>query len=311
MNNRNTVSFGVRLIALIVGIASALLFLPYHRWVANNVFGEKSQTYTIENNPEQFGPAYPAYWVTEDYWVGESCPVTSEIKAEAEKVLAPLDSDHISQTVVFCMPTGTVSQPDVWAKRFSKYYGVGLLEGPRKDNGIVWLLQYDEAGKVQVAYAVGDGLEKLDPYELVTVKIAVESSFVPGASQAENLALAIMSAANSYNQIARSSYQPFEPTTTQFGGPITKSEDDASAQLIVWAIVVVIWLTLLTEPFLAFFVVLFGARWAWQIMDWPLELAMAFINAKSSGSSTNYGSTPGHSSGKSLGGSTNTTRINK
>lgn len=308
---RNNVTCGIRAIALVVGIVSALLFLPYHRWASENVFGggstEQGQTYTVENNPEGVGPAFPAYWETQDYWVAEGCPVSNGVKAEAEKVLAVLDADNISKTAIVCMPQGSVSVPGEWAKRFSKYYTIGNADGPRKDNGFVWLILYDEAGKTEIHMAIGDGMQKLGAYELGNVMRAGQDSFNPSLSQEDNVANAIMTITRTYDSTARANIEPFEPTTPLYGGPIEQSSEDVEAQVIIWIICGVIWLTLLSEPILAIFVVLFGASWAWHLMDWPFELLMAWANSKSTGNSRG-GTSESGSSGKTTGGSTRTTR---
>lgn len=320
MYETRKVTCGIRAISLFVGIVCALLFLPYHNWLVGLITAPNlpaGQTYTVEDNPSGVGPAYPAYWVTQDYWVAEGCPVSDSVKDGAEKILAPLDGDNISKTAIFCMPMGSVSVPGEYAKRFSKYYGIGNSEGDRKDNGFVWLVLYDDSGRTEIHYAVGDGLGKLGSHELGNIKRAAEGSYKAELSQTENIANAIFTVASNYNQTARANYEPWNPTPPAYGGPIEQQSDDSGiVYLCLGLFALLIWLTLISEPLLSVAVWLFGSYGAWEFMAWPLYVLKFMVEASansssSSSSSRRGGGSSGSSStgsGKSTGGSTGTTR---
>lgn len=316
MYGTRQVTCGLRVWAFVIGAICASLFFPYHNWLVGLVTSSgqpAAQTYTVESNPAGVGPAFPAYWATQDYWVAEGCPVSDSVKADAEEILATLDADNISKTAIFCMPSGSVSVPGEYAKRFSKYYGIGNSDGERKDNGFVWLVLYDEAGKTEVHYAVGDGLGKFGSHELGDIKRAAESSYNPDLSQTDNLANAILTISGTYSQMARANYEPWNSSAPVYGGPIESSDDgSASGFICLGLLALFFWLIFATEPIISIFVWMFGSYGAWEAMGWPLYVlkffAEASANSSRSGRSSGSSGSGSRSSGKSLGGSTGSTR---
>lgn len=313
-----SVPCGIRFVALIIGVVCALLFVPFTSWIwqqMSTANAPKAQSYTVENDPSGVGPAYPAYWVTQDYWVAEGCPVSDAIKAEAEKFLAPLDADNIAKTAVVCMQKGTVAVPGEWAKRFGKYYHLGNPDGERKDNGFVWLVLYDDTGKTEVHYAVGDGImNKLGSNELGNVKRAAEAAYDPASTQGDNVANSILNLSASWAKVARANYEPWNPATPKYGGPITKSSDNnnGGSVLCLGLLGLFVWLVLLSEPILALGVVIFGSYSAWQFMSWPLQLLKIWAESRGNGNTGTYhgsdSDTHSSDSGKSTGGGGDFTR---
>ena len=256
---------------------------------------EESPQYTYESSPLGGPDEYPPYWVRENYWVAEGCPVNQTIKESAESILEPLNADHIAQAGIVCMPNEGFTNPGVWADRFATYHGFGEADGdPREDNGMLWLILYGE-NSIEVHYAIGDGLPAITAISL--------GSIVRDAEQATSVSQAVEIISIEFDQVAREKYQPLNPVEPSFGGQIEKSSEIE----ISWVKLILTGYILL-QPF-AFLMAAAGLVSLFDSIFWPLKLGLLFLESSSSGSFSasggSFSSRDSSSSGgshKSLGG---------
>ena len=268
------------------------------------VLSNTSPKYTSENSPAGIGPDYPDYWINEDYWVAEGCPVSRAVKESAEKILAPLDADNIAKVAVVCMPDKGFVNPGIWADRFGTFYKIGLANGPRKNNGMVWLLIYNERKELEsIHYAIGDGLPFTTAGELGPV--------MHNAQQDKDLGSAILALSSGFDSVARADYEPWDSRKPEYGGPIDSEDDSGSSSflLVVLCLGFLAFLgavTIVTEPLLGVATFVLGSSATLNLMAWPLYVIyyvlqiVAYDSGKSGGAVGRIGGKLG--SGKSAGG---------
>lgn len=263
--------------------------------------------YTTDNEPVG-GPAYPvpATKVIR-YWI-HNCPVTKDTVVEVDKVLEDLNAAHIAQTIFLCMNKSDITQPVPYAERFLRYMGLGMASGARKNNGVVFLISYDEKSKeVRVNYAVGLGLPALTAPDFGnTAREALSGSSFNVTTKYEDLDVTIKALAQAYDKNVRAKYQPFEPTEPKYGSDPVEEEKNGQYNWIIYLVWLYYFLLGSMVGSLLSICAIFSGRRVWLIswlrfFFWPLEL---MANYRGGGVSTTSGTSYSSNNNSDNGGHT-------
>ncbi len=269
------------LTVLVICLASWLNVSSVNRYFGDQI--NPKPKYTVEDAPFTGDPDYPVLVNKQvNYWI-VNCSVSEATTVEVDRVLENLNADHIAQTMILCL-NQTVSQPTSYAMRFLRYMGLGLPDGQRKDNGLVFLVLQSK-DKLDVHYAVGLGLPALTAQGLSPLNRVGEDTF----AETKSLDKAVLSMASSLDTYARAKYQPLNPVAPQYGAVAQQSSDELPPGTIWLGLAILFWLILVTETLFSFGA-LFGSHKSYSLMSWPLYLVRwsleLALTAKFSGSSS-------------------------
>lgn len=259
--------------------------------------------YTVETRPLDSQPQFPVPVSKKiNYWI-VNCSVSDATTKEVDRVLENLNADRIAQTIVLCIPSA-VPQPTAYAERFLRYMGLGMPDGDRKNNGLVFLVLQD-GEKLDVHYAVGLGLPALTAQGLTPINRIGEDTY----QKTKSLDDSVLAIAADLEIYARSKYQPSNPVQPVYGSTPQKSEEYPIG--LLWAILgIFAALVLVTETFFSIGALL-GSETSYYRMSWPLKLLFFVIrNWPTSGSSASRSTYSSPSSGHSGAGGGGTVRGN-
>lgn len=309
------VRIGDRFKALVILLICGFLFFPVLNWGKAELAALPKQrflTYTSQNSPPNDDADYPVQIKdgkpTVDYWV-VNCDMSKEALAAEDAKLEKLNADNVVQAAVLCMPSDQVSDVPGYALRFSRFMGMGNATGPRRDNGLVWIIvPNSETGQVEIRYAAGFGLTKLTAIDLNPIEEVAVKNY-PSAGQ-QNVVSYIV---DQTDAVARKYYEPLNPRTPQYSNPDKGTSMSSVNNWLLPYFLVLLALALSlpvlgSESILALFVILFGSVTAANWMNWPIwvitwkgwgEIAYAMASSSGGGRSGGYSSS---SSGGSSGG---------
>jgi len=179
-----------------------------------NIFGRQTATASGKvlcgNGSEADGYGF-SYNLQQPHWTvdGERY-VSDETLDRVDVILDQLDADSIAQTMILFQRQDQVGNRVNCAVHFLRYMKLGLLEGPRKDNGFVFLIVVDD-GKIDVHYGVGLGLPALTAHNLTNLNRLAEETYNSTGSMDQ----ALLTLVEGFNEYARSQYAPYyKPTAT-------------------------------------------------------------------------------------------------
>lgn len=152
-----------------------------------------------------------SYNLQQPHWTVDPYGYASQrALAEVDEVLDQLNKDSIAQTMILILPQDQVGNRVNCAVHFLRYMKLGLPNGPRKDNGFVFLIVAEPA-KIDVHYGVGLGLPALTARELTDLNRTAETAYGPSHSMDE----ALLTLVQQFDTVVRSNYQPLvSPTAT-------------------------------------------------------------------------------------------------
>ncbi|MBI2326371.1 TPM domain-containing protein [Candidatus Collierbacteria bacterium] len=282
---------------LVLAVIASLLIFPYANLsgsIWKVVTASPAPQYTSQDKPLANEPDYPVpvdkvipYWIT-------NCQVSQDTIMKVDKILEDLNADHIAQTVLVCMKYGEVHDPTSYAIRFLRYMGLGLTDGPRKDNGMVLLALTDKT-HFELHYGVGLGLSAITAPNMGDIIRATGDGFNG------NLDDAVVQTATMFSQAARIKYQPNDPVTPKYGQPIEQNSGSLALILIVGGVIAFCWLILLTEAPLGFLIMLSGSETLVSLTLWPFKLILFVLEIMASSSSSSRDSSSSSSSSGSSG----------
>ena len=179
---------------------------------------------------DDYGFSYPLaqyHWTVD--WEGYVQERTVE---EVDVVLDRLDRDQIAQVMILFLRDTRVGDRVNCAVHFLRYMELGLLEGPRKDNGFVFLVVVEE-DEIDVHYGVGLGLPALTAHDLTDLNRGAEDTYATTGSMDE----ALLDLVYSFDAYVRTKYDPqksdsqgntssqpvgeYAPTAFNFSSPVT------------------------------------------------------------------------------------------
>ncbi len=131
---------------------------------------------------------------------------------QVDTILDRLNQDSIAQTMLLILPQAQVGIRVNCAVHFLRYMQLGLLDGPRKDNGFVFLIVVEPTA-IDVHYGVGLGLPALTASDLTTLNRAAEDAYLP----AKNMDQALLALVQGFDTVARSKYAPLISATPASG----------------------------------------------------------------------------------------------
>lgn len=256
--------------------------------------------YTTDNEPVG-GPAYPVPATKEvRYWI-HNCPVTKDTVVEVDKILEDLNAAHIAQTIFLCMPKDEITQPVPYAERFLRYMGLGMATGERKNNGVVFLISYDDKSKeVRVNYAVGFGLPALTAPDFGnTAREALNGSSFNTTTKYEDLDVTIKTLAQAYDKNVRVKYQPFEPVEPNYGSDPAVEENKGQYNWIIYLVWLYYFLLGSTVGTILSMCAMFSGERKWilywlRFFFWPLELAANYRGGSTSTSTSSQSTGSSH-----------------
>lgn len=185
-----------------------------------------------------------SYDLRQPHWtVGWEGYISEQTVNEVDSFLDKLNNENVAQTMILILPPEKVGNRVNCAVHFLRYMQLGQPDGPRKDNGFVFLVVV-EHGKIDIHYGVGLGLPALTASELTDLNRLAEDSYRSTGSTDE----ALLSLVKGFYQVSRANYPPLViPTATP--QPITLPEGNAGIAvmcclLCIVALVVmfIIWL---------------------------------------------------------------------
>lgn len=262
--------------------------------------------YTVDTRPLDSQPQFPVPVSKKiNYWI-VNCSVSDATTKEVDRVLENLNADRIAQTIVLCIPSA-VPQPTAYAERFLRYMGLGMPDGDRKNNGLVFLVLQD-GEKLDVHYAVGLGLPALTAQGLSPINRIGEDTY----QKTKSLDDSVLAIAANIDIYARSKYQPSNPVQPVYGSTPQKSEEYPMG--LIWALIGIFAALVLVSETIFSFGAMFGNKTSFYSMAWPFRLILFVLeNWPSSGSSSSrssYSSSSSSSSGHSGSGGGGTVRGN-
>jgi hypothetical protein len=131
---------------------------------------------------------------------------------QVDTILDRLNQDSIAQTMLLILPQAQVGIRVNCAVHFLRYMQLGLLDGPRKDNGFVFLIVVEPTA-IDVHYGVGLGLPALTAADLTPLNRAAEDAYLP----AKNMDQALLALVQGFDTVARSKYAPLISATPASG----------------------------------------------------------------------------------------------
>jgi hypothetical protein len=206
---RNTSRRGITLIVagitagLVLAFSLSVFFSPAStdRAFAASLCGEGSAP--------DYGFTYDLQQV---HWTVDSQGYTSEqAQTEVDVILDQLNADSIAQTMILIQPQEQVGNRVNCAVHFLRYMQLGLSNGERKDNGIVFLIVV-EPTRIDVHYGVGLGLPALTASELTTLNRSAEDAY----QSTHSIDQALLTLIKGFDTVARNNYEPLiAPSPTQ------------------------------------------------------------------------------------------------
>jgi hypothetical protein len=127
--------------------------------------------------------------------------VSEQTVAAADVILDKLNQDSIAQTMILIEPQAQVGNRVHCAVHFLRYMQLGLPDGPRKDNGFVFLIVVEPSG-IDVHYGVGLGLPALTASQLTTLNRAAEDAYASTGSMDQ----ALITLVKGFETLAREKY---------------------------------------------------------------------------------------------------------
>lgn len=199
MKHRRTLG-GLLFILIVVATLSFVPRVSARQSTATPLCGEGSAPeYGFSYNLQQ------PHWTVDPYGYA-----SQQALIEVDEILDKLNADSIAQTMILILPQDQVGNRVNCAVHFLRYMKLGLPNGPRKDNGFVFLIVAEPA-KIDVHYGVGLGLPALTATELTELNRTAETAYQPSHSMDESLLTLI----REFNIVARSNYEPLvAPTST-------------------------------------------------------------------------------------------------
>ena len=131
---------------------------------------------------------------------------------QVDAILDRLNQDSIAQTMLLILPQDQVGIRVNCAVHFLRYMQLGLVDGPRKDNGFVFLIVVEPTA-IDVHYGVGLGLPALTAADLTPLNRAAEDAYLP----AKNMDQALLALVQGFDTVARSKYAPLISATPASG----------------------------------------------------------------------------------------------
>ncbi len=176
------------------------------------------------------------YDLRQPHWtVGWEGFVSEQTVNEVDTFLDKLNNENVAQTMILMLPPEKVGDRVNCAVHFLRYMQLGQPDGPRKDNGFVFLMVVD-SGKIDVHYGVGYGLPALTASELTDLNRLAEDSYSSTGSVDE----ALLSLIKGFYQVARANYPPLViPTATAETIDITLPEGNAGIAVMCCLLCVV------------------------------------------------------------------------
>lgn len=207
-------------------------------------------------------PGEPPFPVTDrsiPYWI-HNCSVSQGTIEAIDQKLEELNASRKTQTVILCMPYGSVSDGVLYAITFYNYMQLGYTDLEYRDRGFVWLVQVD-ASNLKINYAVGEGLPKVDAYEIDIVRNNAYVTY----SDTGNLETALQGLTDEYLYLVSSQYPGVQnPSAPILGKPVQVQPVSAPIQepsesggidgFVLFIILLVVFLVVL---------VLVGALFGW------------------------------------------------
>ena len=278
---KEKVGLGKRIVAFCVLVLCLFLFLPYVRTAPRLVSSVTSPQYTDLTAPPAGDPGYPVpVSKSVKYWVINCTPAKSDTIVAADQVLEDLKAANIAETAILCMPKNSVHDPVGYAIRFTRYMGLGLKDGPRRDNGFTWLILYDESS-VEIHEGIGLGLNKFTQVDIAPVQAQAEKAFSNGGIDA-----VITTLVTEYNKMARSNYDPWQPVQSEDqntdgnNASTDQTSGDSLIPIVLWVIVAYLGFLLIAELVLSAGTI-FGSAACWIAMGFllwfPLRIAVEII----------------------------------
>lgn len=177
------------------------------------------QTLCGEGSSPDYGFSYN---LRQPHWtIGWEGYVSEQTVNEVDTFLDKLNNENVAQTMILMLPPDKVGNRVNCAVHFLRYMKLGQPDGPRKDNGFVFLFVV-ESGKIDVHYGVGLGLPALTANELTDLNRLAEDAYRSTGSTDE----ALLSLVKGFYQVARANYPPLIiPTAT--AQPVTMPEGNA------------------------------------------------------------------------------------
>lgn len=293
----------IGIITLILSLGAGIIFCSFNGSIYDNLFvPPKAPTpvYTTDNEPVG-GPEYPVSASKEVRYRIHNCPVTKDTVVEVDKVLEDLNAAHIAQTIFLCMNKSDITQPVPYAERFLRYMGLGMADGQRKNNGVVFLISYDDKSKeVRVNYAVGLGLPALTAPDFGnTAREALNGSSFNVSTKYEDLDVTIKALARAYDKNVRVKYEPYQPVEPKYGSDPTPESKNDYAWIFYLAWLYYFALGVVVNGLLSIAAIFTGQSsylWGiWYYNWWPLDIAIRLgLSGSLGGNPTKKDSRPGH-----------------
>jgi uncharacterized membrane protein YgcG len=220
-----------------------------------------------------------------DFWVIDTDNnVSDETLKEVDQILENLKTQGFAEQAIVVMPG--VKNGSNYAVQLLRHLKLGNPEGPRKNNGLLWLVITDGNSGARVYYAAGNGLPELTTFELGAV---IDQANV--LADEANWNGAVLAIANGSETMLEQTYPGLvptqQPTSEAPGGTESPSSDD---QTTVWLVVGAIALIIVIGIVLTIIDPELGALW---FRFWLQILAAALTKGGGSGRS---GSGSGRSS---------------
>lgn len=167
-------------------------------------------------------PPFPTVNREIPYWI-HNCSVSQDTTVVVDAKLEELNQTRKTQTVILCMPYGSVRDGFLYALTFYNHMQLGYTDLAYRDRGFVWLVQVDESN-MKINYAVGEGLPKLDGPEIDTMRNNAIAVYVEN----NNLDLAMTGLTDEFVAAVTSQYPPVASETNPSQPPVTTGNNSSS-----------------------------------------------------------------------------------
>lgn len=151
------------------------------------------------------------YDLRQPHWtVGWENYVSEETVNQVDAILDRMNEGATAQTMLLFKPQAEVGTRVNCAVHFLRYMQLGLPDGPRKDNGFVFLIVV-EPSKIDVHYGVGLGLPALTAPDLTSLNRKAEEVYQTSGSMDQ----ALLALVEGFDEYASAKYPPIiTPTPT-------------------------------------------------------------------------------------------------
>lgn len=153
------------------------------------------------------------YTLTQPYWVVSNGFISEQTQMAVEPMLDQLKAEELSETMILLLPADQIGDAPTCAGHFGRYMKLGLVSGPHKDRGMVWLFVINSDGSLaEIRYGIGYGLPALTAPGLGNLKRVGTDTYAATKSVDE----AVIAVVTGYDQYVRAIYgvrdQPAEQT---------------------------------------------------------------------------------------------------